>query len=78
MKTIFSEDEILDFISKMTKVLQGENILFGTQTKFFYEDIKTHIDAFSHVQELGRAEGRMYTRIELIESLIEFFELKNK
>ena len=77
MKTIFSEDEIIDFIAKMTKVLQGENILFGTQSKIFLEDIKNHVDAFSHVQECGRAEGRMYARIEFIESLIEFFELKN-
>jgi hypothetical protein len=77
MKTIFSEDEIIDFITKMTKVLQGENILFGTQSKIFLEDIKNHVDAFSHVQECGIAEGRMYARIEFIESLIEFFELKN-
>ena len=78
MKTNFSEDEIIDFITKMTKVLQGENILFATQSKFFFEDIKNHVDAFSHVQECGRAEGRMYARMELIESLLDFFELKKQ
>jgi hypothetical protein len=77
MKTNFTEDEIIDYITKMTKVLQGENILFGTQVNLFFEDIKSHVDAFAHVQECGRAEGRMYARMEFIESLMDFFELKN-
>ena len=78
MKTTFSEDEIVDFVTKMTKQLQGENILFGSQSKIFMEDIRSHVDAFTYVQDLGRAEGRMYARMEFIESLIDFFELKKQ
>jgi hypothetical protein len=76
MKTIFSEDEIIHFIEKMTKQLQGENILFSTQSNNFLRDIKNHYDALQYVQECGRQEGRMYARIEFIESLIDFFEFK--
>jgi hypothetical protein len=76
MKTIFSEDEIINFIEKMAKQLQGENILFSTQSNNFLRDVKDHHDALEYVQACGRNEGRMYARIEFIESLIDFFEFK--
>lgn len=76
MKTNFSEDEIINFIEKMNKQLQGENILFGSQLNIFTDDIRSHVDAFTYVKNLGQSEGRMYARIEFIESLIDFFELK--
>jgi predicted hydrocarbon binding protein len=76
MKTNFSEDEIIHFIEKMANQLQGENILFSTQSNNFLRDIKDHYDALAYVQECGRNEGRMYARIELIESLIDFFEFR--
>jgi hypothetical protein len=79
MKTIFTSDEILDYISSLNLQLQGENILFDSHSKLFIEaDIQSPKDALKYVHDLGRAEGMMYGKIEMIESLIKFFELKEK
>jgi hypothetical protein len=79
MKTIFTSDEILDYISSLNLQLQGENILYNSHSKMFLEeDIQSPKDALKYVQDLGRAEGMMYGKIEMIESLIEFFQLKEK
>jgi hypothetical protein len=74
MKTIFTRDEITQFISKLNSELQGENILFNMEEK--PTNVHSFMDAFTHIHSLGFKEGRMSEKLEIIDKLFKFFEIQ--
>jgi hypothetical protein len=73
LKTIFSREEILEFIQSHNRTLDGENTLF--QINSIPQNLNSFMDGFKHIRDVSKEEGKMLARMEMIESLLNFFEI---
>jgi hypothetical protein len=76
MKTIFTRDEILEFIQSHNRTLDGENTLFKITS--IPQNLNSLVDGFKHIRDVSKEEGKMTARMEMIESLLIFFEIDFK
>ena len=74
MKTIFTEQEIIDFVRKLNNQLRGESILYDVEHNTPPE-VTSIMDAFSHIKKLGVKEGEMNAKMNMIENLCDFFQI---
>lgn len=76
MKTIFTREEILEFIASHNRTLDGENTLFKINS--IPQNLNSFMDGFKHIRDVSKEEGKMTARMEMIESLLNFFEIDFK
>lgn len=76
MKTIFTHEEIVDFFQKKKDTIVGDEILSRILPDFSeFPDGLDLMEMMNFVYKQGLKQGNIEGRIELMNELIEFFEL---
>lgn len=70
MKTIFTPEEIKDFIMPLMHQLNGDAILYETMSPNDYHDLLP-----SQIFDLARFSGQIDGKFELLKKMSVFFEL---
>lgn len=76
MKTIFTEEEVRDFLLKKGREIQGEAILLPTAASEMEKEPSSFSEMFNRVYDIGKKEGEVEGKFQLMKELVEFFELE--
>lgn len=81
MRTIFTEDEVKEFLMKLSREIQGEALLLPS--KPYNGDPAEIIAAMSNptsllemMSKLSQAQGECLGKLELMKRLLKFFEIE--
>lgn len=80
MRTIFTEEEIRDFLVKLSREIQGEALLLPTTPTMI--DPETILKAMSSpssyadmMAKVGQAQGEVIGKMELMKRFLIFFDI---
>lgn len=75
MKTIFTEEEVRDFLMKKGREIQGDAILLPSAAKEADEVPKTFAEMVDKIHNIGIREGIIEGKLALMKELVDFFEV---
>ena len=81
MRTIFTEDEVKEFLIKLSREIQGEALLLPSKpTMIDPIEVITAMSSPSAYAEmmskLSQAQGEVMGKLELMKRLLKFFEIE--
>ena len=81
MKTIFTEDEVKEFLIKLSREIQGEALLLPTKpTMIDPIEVITAMSSPSAYAEmmskLSQAQGEVMGKLDLMKRVLKFFDIE--
>lgn len=76
MKTIFTEEEVRDFLLKKGREIQGEAILLPTAAQEMEDVPKSFKEMFNRVYDIGKKEGHVEGKLALMKEFLDFFQVE--
>lgn len=75
MRTIFSPEEILEYLRAKSRQIEADNLLLCLE-KPDPETEMTHMEAIERVHKIGQLQGNIEGRVDLMNELVDFFEIE--
>ena len=74
MKIIYSPEELAEFLKKLKREIEADYMIMEA-TKPPHESLMTFQDTLNAVHEIGLKQGSLEGRMNVIDKLMDFFEL---
>jgi hypothetical protein len=77
MRTIFSPEEILEYLRAKSRQIEADNLLLCLE-KPDPEIYIDNIEAIGRIHKIGQLQGNIQGRLDLMNDLVDFFQIQER